>query len=544
MYILERIQIPRLFSAYAHNVEHFYRGHTEYRTMQYYCLACGSTFRTDFKYQGWSKGFSDSRVICPQCGEKHADMYRRYITRYLADNEAAPIGITLSVVECKNHVALQLFAKTVRFSELNSLIEAKVEEEFRFDTKTRKTTFKRKIDRKVVEDSELGNPFDLHVLNTSLLRYLNPESCDEEQRKRLTIILKIVREKVHKNLEKTCGHKLKSMYTSCGSCRGRMLVPLFNIAFRMIFLDAPNLPEEYKGFRADHFWAERAIYDTDKFIKLASFRKKNNYIDGLIDLYDLPDVRSVRKILQQDFFSFCLLAMSKSLTANIDYLVAFYPLLQCAVETRRACYEPDVDDLMAFYADIKQLYGDEGLLRLLRLSAKDHIIFDDIRQMYARLSVENKNLLTNVKLSDLHDWLTAKVEEQQKVGFSFDVPEEIKKRLVMQKDSVKFFLPDRSSQLSVAGKELHNCVGSYSECMGTNEIQIVLVAEDKGKLVACLEIRNGQLIQAKLKYNKPVLLNAKINAEVTDWAKKTNIDIKNCRDVRTIYLPAVIAAAV
>ena len=59
----------------------------------------------------------------------------------------------------------------------------------------------------------------------------------------------------------------------------------------------------------------------------------------------------------------------------------------------------------------------------------------------------------------------------------------------MQKDRMKFFLPKESLELLEAGTELHNCVASYGSDMKDNSKWIVLVADDKGKLAACLEVR-------------------------------------------------------
>ncbi len=85
-------------------------------------------------------------------------------------------------------------------------------------------------------------------------------------------------------------------------------------------------------------------------------------------------------------------------------------------------------------------------------------------------------------------------------------------------------------QLLEAGHELHNCVASYGPAMKDNKKWIVLVADDKGRLVACLEIRGKELVQAKLDRNKPVSTDPKLNAEVVNWAKKAGLKI-NTSDV-------------
>ena len=67
--------------------------------------------------------------------------------------------------------------------------------------------------------------------------------------------------------------------------------------------------------------------------------------------------------------------------------------------------------------------------------------------------------------------------------------------------------------------------------MTSGECNIVFMADAKGKLTACLEVRRGALVQAKLKHNKPVSANAAINRAVQEWADKAHLKIKTA-DVR------------
>ena len=62
--------------------------------------------------------------------------------------------------------------------------------------------------------------------------------------------------------------------------------------------------------------------------------------------------------------------------------------------------------------------------------------------------------------------------------------------------------------------------------MKDNSKWIVLVADDKGKLAACLEVRGKKLMQAKIDKNQPVANDVKLNAEVVAWAKEAKLEIK------------------
>ena len=111
----------------------------------------------------------------------------------------------------------------------------------------------------------------------------------------------------------------------------------------------------------------------------------------------------------------------------------------------------------------------------------------------------------------------------------------------MQQEQIKFFLPKESRELVAAGKELHNCVASYAIAMEGHKKWIVLVANDKGKLVACLEVVGTTLVQAKLINNQRVAKDDKLNAEVIAWAETANIDIKT-NDVKMPIAEKVISA--
>ena len=97
---------------------------------------------------------------------------------------------------------------------------------------------------------------------------------------------------------------------------------------------------------------------------------------------------------------------------------------------------------------------------------------------------------------------------------------------------MKFYLPEHSSELMKGGKIMHNCVGTYGRRMANGECIIVYMTDDNGKLTACLEVRDNSLVQAKLKYNKPVSLDPVINDAIIDWCKKAELKVDTA-DVNT-----------
>jgi hypothetical protein len=179
------------------------------------------------------------------------------------------------------------------------------------------------------------------------------------------------------------------------------------------------------------------------------------------------------------------------------------------------------------------IYGESGVVQIVETIA-DKNLWDCV-QLYGQLSQENREaiIIDRVKVKELHDWMAKKHRRQQHKNLQFNVPDHIVKRLSMQSNRLKFFLPKESIELLEAGAELHNCVASYGTAMKDNSKWIVLVADDGGRLAACLEIQGKALVQAKMDKNKPVAIDSKLNAEVVVWAKEANLEIKT-RDVKII----------
>ena len=157
----------------------------------------------------------------------------------------------------------------------------------------------------------------------------------------------------------------------------------------------------------------------------------------------------------------------------------------------------------------------------------DIVTVRDIAQQFNQLTPANKQAALSMPLTvkNIHDELTELLNRQKHKDYELNVPDYIINRLQMQKDRLKFFLPSTHYQLRDAGKELHNCVGSYAARVASGEEYIVLTADDKGKLLVCMEVKNSRIVQAKLYGNKPVYSDDALNAEVIEWAKATGLKI-------------------
>ena len=86
-------------------------------------------------------------------------------------------------------------------------------------------------------------------------------------------------------------------------------------------------------------------------------------------------------------------------------------------------------------------------------------------------------------------------------------------------------------EMKAIGDYMSICVGSYMSSQYNNKLEIAVVEDSENNYVACLEILNRELVQAKLKYNSPLYNNETINNIVLSWCKLNHLKVKS-KDVK------------
>ena len=536
MKVLAELTILKMFTAYARD-EGWLKSN-ELHHKQYYCNECNLLFAAAWGLIQGSMNYSErgSYFYCPHCGTKHHKN-----VALLKPEEVAPDKMYLAVKEYRNAVTLEVSYNSIQLPDYLHIHKAPHHKEcFKFDIKTQTSTFSQHY-RGIPDLSyEIGNPYNLDIMGLidyrSILLYFQPFSIvSSEEKPKLCEMIKVLRETVHRKLEKHLGYKVSSMFVSSGQYHGTFLLPILNIAYRLACPDAPNLPAIYRESpkAIQDFWASNLIEDFGYMNRvMAATRKGKSFISALIETAQLPDKRFVRHSLLKDPFLISLFMKSFSLCENYDHATQ---ILEGSVVLARGAEQMYIDNywksLWPFLDTLKQYYGEPGIIRLVvdykELRTRDCI------NLYNQLNPENKQALVDekVKLRDLHDWMSLRHKKQTHVNLKFNVPDHIIKRLSMQTDRLKFFMPKESMELLEAGHTLNNCVASYGQAMKDNSKWIVLVADDKGKLAVCLEIKGNEVIQAKTNRNNPVSNDVKLNSEVIAWAKEANLKIKTA-DIR------------
>lgn len=485
------------------------------------------------------KYIADLKVICPDCGTA-------YDTR---SSSSADVNTT-DTIPLNIRIELESFAYGYRLTacgmelmpspDMQMWYKRMFVERIYFDIDKRKTTFKKYVNGKIKSCYELGNPFDYEFRRESNLTYLFGHSPISGYRSQFTRLIQKLRKSIVKSLSKKMGFKVKSMYRSYGKNYGPFIIPILNIAYRMICIDAPNLSNKVLSavpWGIDDTGAP-IYYPDKKFLSLKtldSIRKSKNTTSAFINLTGLPDKRAFRKIINKEPFDAILLSqIYKNFNKNIDDTVSIYRY--CVTPYGNGYYEsyPYVNDLLSDAEHINAYYSADDTTKLFKHGNRAYE-FNDTASMLSTMSDDLKRKFLAVKPSILaaHDWLAEAQWKENHKMIPFDLSNPLCRRLAMQSGRIKFFLPHTSFDLYDAGKKLKNCVGSYVDRVINNESQIVLVSDDKGKLVICIEVSSNKqnLVQAKLFGNKPVSTDKVLNTTVINWAEKIGVNWRVCPDV-------------
>ena len=522
---IAQVTILRMFESYTASSEDYNPDELIFR-----CMHCGHDFRILAPRGGMCAPVT---THCPQCrmplhyGARNSDnVWAHY-------NRVVPVTMFLYLHEYKDFVKLAVYGKGLSPAPRGSLEywqEYSYKEEFRFDVKRRRTIWTQHVKGESLQ-MELCDPKALIELGqSSMIRYLYTHFSIAKHKSEVLNLLRLLRETVRSKLEQRVGHKVSSFFCPAGSSAGWLLLPIGNIAYRMVFKDASNLPKDLRKLNTTE--GGIAVARLGRFpdnTELAAIRRAKDTVTGLIVTAHLPDTRSVRRALTKDAFCLQRLVFLHQLFERSDLAMQAFPLFGNYEGEAQAAY-PLNDTLLR----LKEFYTGAEILRFLRRSP-DYVVRDTLRMLgllgrasYAELHQHPP------KIRDLHDALVALRHKEEHPDYAFDneiAP--IRRRLAMQQDRIQFFLPECSRALYDAGKTLHNCVGSYAQKVRKGETHIVLMSDERGKLVACIEVADSAIKQAKLDRNQPVSKRPEVNAEIIAWADQVGITYGRCEDIDT-----------
>lgn len=495
-----------------------------------FCVNCESAFSGVWAIKnncGFGL-FQGDVFICPYCGYRHIK-HQQHVYTILDYNEQSrpiPYAIELKMVKRKDKLDLEVRSKCVilRKNPADSYTVNK-KEVIRFSLKSRKTFYILFCGQKIINMSELS-PFksvrceSIETIKDTALNYLNDDSCIHGSlRRELDKFIKDFR----KELESSFKYKIHSAYipTRASYNLGAVTNPLSNLIWRLYCPDAPNI----KNFKAA--LSPVRLHAIKRVMHLCA--KGVSYINAVKEVFDLPHWPSLNSVLMQydvtQMFDLC-------------YVLSFYTIPEYVKEIAelnldgRVSQKIDSFYLAKFLRELKSAKSEKWMHETLKdLCGSDRYV-NDMARMYSRLTERNKKAVWAKKLRrrDLHDTIMTIYNKQKHENIVFDYADK-SLNLCGRLGGLQFLLPPDSDNLLELGKRMKNCVGSYRERVANREVDIVAAFNRDMRPLICIEIDNGEIVQAKLACNKKVKEAAELNQLIIDYAAKKNLTISTS-DVR------------
>nr|DAD98244.1 MAG TPA: PcfJ like protein [Myoviridae sp. ctiu99] len=527
MQVLGYAHIDRLYEV-VQRYDNWYSCDTYYAAQLH--VACGCEFKTAWKAGSMSRIDEGDIYTCPRCGKR---LVRRTASRPWGQhafyqthrNRLVPIDMQFRVLAYKRWVDLEVKYHAVRCTG----------EHLQVSIHPLRTscmfTVRADIGRQVLQVISKGKdlqPDEYYVTDIdpvrnpdwpegTPLRHLSPESYAPQHRREVMQVFTIWRREVERRLAKKLGYRVPSLYvgTSLASGYGLLFTPLQNIAWRLAAPTAPNY--DRKQWHSVHSAERETLFSR----VLERTRAGKDYATALCDVFHLPQKASVRKALRTGSpFAVVRLAAAHRITSDSNHVLRLAPMLGGISSTRY--YDPELwndADTVAFLHILAVRYGMASVYALLRQRQ-----LSDTLRMYGQLNHRNRKALWDgprVKMRDLHDSVMTLHDRQTIENQTIEITR-VMAALQHRVGPYEFYTPATTLQLVDISNTLHNCVKSYARRAVAHDC-IIVGARKHGRIVACIEIRNGAIRQAKLQHNAPAYKDAAFNAALGLWARRHHL---------------------
>ena len=193
---------------------------------------------------------------------------------------------------------------------------------------------------------------------------------------------------------------------------------------------------------------------------------------------------------------------------------------------------PNVSSAVYSHYTLDSLFSIEYLSKMLMNREKRGYVYDSAA-MYSLLKQRYDISIKPSPKEKIERYHNRLVIEYNKINTSLDFQNE-KLRKPHKSSILPYFnsvygLLVRPSinalELKDIGNKLSICVGCYDVEQMRGDLEICLVTDRHNNYLACLEIKNNTLVQAKLKHNKYVYTNSIIQSVIETWCSNNNIEI-------------------
>ena len=536
------LKIPQMFAFYAR------------REQGVEDLICGDCWQR-FSMPTWQ--YHSSHIHCPRCGKNKA---RSNIGDYTVIN--APTSMSLRVISGKTKVFLRVEFSAYTNDKNGEKFIDQCFEEFCFDSETRRTTWRKRIPAKghygdsragkrlkgfyvMTDPIDITNPFNVSFLSMkecpSILYNFNYESypiSTMKTRSKVTAFIKSLRNEIERLIFERDGIRPKGLYTpTINADSGSFLIPLKVWAMKLAFPDAEikNILEYYtvdkvqrcgsgkNSFSTEHFTRNITVKMFDQAIELS--KQGYDHITCLLKGFRLPNKKMLRRqVKTYGIFHASRILQASKFVKNYDFLVKISDNTE---------WEFNELGRKFFTSFLVKKYTEAEIARWFTEEVAEA---SDTIDMFLQLSPEKKDELfqEKISISELHERLVLEKRGGYAPNYSLQIPDHIRRRLEMQMDRIKFFLPHESIELEKAGMKLKNCLRIYSPRVLKGESMIIFAADEKsGKLLAAIRLENNNIKEAKVFGNKPVHQNLEVNHKIITWAKTVGIKL----DTKDVEVP-------
>lgn len=470
-----------------------------------------------FSFDRGASIFRRKYVICPACGAVHNIDGVMYSPHH---EQQMPYDVKIKIIEFKNKVEMRI---NYFSNPLNNFYLHRAKEVFQFDVKNRKTIW-HKTERGYKTD--IDKTVDISYF-TETFPLMEQESIIYLMRNSFFVMgdsFKTLLDKLYKSVNKLL--KIRGYKEQKFKIRGDKFYyfggNILNLAHRIKFLDCPNIDKLAKTNYA--CWLLKSSLDDDWERKVNALQEKEQkpYLDCVLKYFELPVKPLVKKLFSLD----------KVENLKLAFLNFPYDEAETALNyfEKITYYENDKKDLfIKAYKTLKHIYPKLKVKELW----ENKFWADTYRMVHkADRKILKRMYLQKITFARLHDFLSAEIRHSAYRRQFFGVPQAIINRMEMQLNFYSTQVINFHQQLVFAAESLNNCAVSYNQRIGKN-LQLVTIADDNGKLLALLEIKDWKLLQAKLCNNKPVSRKPEILKVVLDFAKKCKIKIATS-DVRVM----------
>lgn len=490
---------------------------------------CGDSFVGHFHNKQYLCGDPSAVFTCPHCGEK---IESRDYTIYARGS--VPVEMWIELVEGVDFIDIRFSSRCVYMNHEESRVinsNPGRKEHIRFDFKRRKVLFVKFPGNKFREEIELNGNKNFSFNNNELMSFILSESHLKNKRKELQTLVRLLINAFRERMERITGYAVKDLYVplNFNNEHGALYNLVRNLAWKMQAPDAPKADVRFirkcREFSVTNPYNACQWFIPDEVI--TATRKGESFIRALMRYANLPNTRLVRRMLSIHPGLYAIMSGVLEFTNNPSLQNRILKTIMSEFNSSnfKTWSRLEVIKCWPFLKVLKAHFSEVVICKYFENAVKGIGSYKDDMRLFDELFPETIEKFKNKQIKrprDIHDTLMSLYQSQKNGEFSLPTLTKYEGSV----NGLKFISPQKASTLINVGEQMHICVGSYAKDVARGNKAVVIVANDVGEWVACLELakdEHGQwskVIQAKLHHNIIVRKNKEVFSGVCRWMQQ------------------------